>query len=1299
MLDIKQWIEENKLDAIWKSDKIFSIDDKSFLLIEQKDQNFNDEFIPILNDEEFALWDEYEYFCFLLGSNWYYSHKDNEKTQLNILKYLGQCRIDFENSSFLGVHGKYELANGSRDYKDWCKKAKFLGIKTLGIVENNTLAGTHLFQQACKEYGIKHVLGMQCSVEIGFNSFAKIKIYVKNEIGWSNLLNIHKKISVDNLSPQQHIKIHELNELKEGLIFILNSDIKIDENILEIFSELKPYYQIDTVEWKSGTKEIEHLENLKSYFDNHFDSISPIIICDAYYLDKSDSKIKRILNKIVKTGFYNDSNDQYFKSNDNIYEQLIELFKDDDSRLEKLINASDINTDNIISQCDFDITRTDSHLPKYEMNEDEKIKFKSSDELFFDIIEKGLGKFVFSKIPEEKHDIYLTRLENEITVLQEGKVVDYFLILWDIIRYASTKGVYQSIGRGSAAGSLVAYLMGITRIDPIEYDLLFERFLNKARLLGGSLPDIDYDTASNNRQDIIDYIINKYGREQVACIGVSQNFKLKSTLKDLIKLGGADFSYSNFLSSMIGKEYDFSKVEGLFELSCKEPKIKDALQKYHHFIEMIDLCIFQPRSFGIHAAAVIIAPKFDKNGKRTRIWDYAPIRLADGQYVTEWEKETVENIGLLKEDILGLTQLDKFMRINELIKQSGEEVPSYYDVDFEDEKVFKLFKEGLTEDVFQFNTSGLKQYCIDLQPDDINDLVAANALYRPGAMESNSHNKYVKIKHGQEQSVLPKGLEDIMESTYGLYIYQEQAMLSYQKVTNCDLNEADNFRKVITKLKPGKKNPDIEKYEEIFKEAYMKMIDDKSMVDDTWNKIIAFATYGFNKCIHEDSLIAVYESDKVNIKTEKIKALYEKFHSGESIYVQSHINGELQPAKVKNVFYTGKKELYEIKLENEKSIKSSKDHKFLTLNGWKRLEELSAGDFLLHKQKTYLFNQKEYSTLYTKIKTIVQIEDGETYDIEIDNEEHNYVANGIVVHNSHAASYSVTGYVAQWYKCYYPLEFYTAALEFSTDDSKKTIIQEINARKLVELKAPDVNKSTHNYTIDYETNSIYWSFTSIKFVGDKAIEAIIEERNKSGRFESFENFIERLKGSKVNKRVIENLIFSGAFDEIENIQNAKERLSIWKKYSGDIMPPDFTDKTLYLEHTWILKQNAVSGFGEIPFEKIFKATKSSAKMVYYSNSQMQEIDKLIDRTIVVGGLIHEVKIMNTKRGQAARIQLNQNNDLINITMWNETWENYKSAINNSENKNKIFFISGSVKLDRSGKKIIMTNNESKIELI
>lgn len=975
---------------------------------------------------------------------------------------------------------------------------------------------------------------------------------------------------------------------------------------------------------------------------------------------------------------------------------------------------------------------------------------------------------------------------------------------------------------------------------------------------------------------------------------------------------------------MIGKEYDFAKVEGLFELSCKEPKIKDALQKYYEYIEMIDLCIFQPRSFGIHAAAVIIAPKYDKNGKRTKIWDYTPIRLADGQYVTEWEKETIENIGLLKEDILGLTQLDKFMRINDLISQSNNKVPTYEDVDFNDEKVFKLFKEGLTEDVFQFNTSGLKQYCIDLQPDDINDLVAANALYRPGAMESNSHNKYVKIKHGQEKSVLPKGLEEIMESTYGLYIYQEQAMLSYQKVTNCDLNEADNFRKVITKLKPGKKNPDIEKYEEIFKEAYMKMIDDKSVVDDTWNKIIAFATYGFNKCIHEDSSITVYRNNNSYTTREKIKTLYEKFEKGESIFVQSYIDGKLQPAKVKSVFYTGKKELYKIVLKRKTSkfkngieILSSKDHKFLTHSGWKRLEDLKANDeiltiyknklicetsietrnkrsiiltklnktkkfrdkasstmkktmqsriasgeaskhtkalhenglidttnwlksgqerikelwatdyenmrtkswepwhkasvetgkkgsklekqlfnylceilpegewkrhqvrkienswrqfdiysekfncfiefdgkvhydpiygeefletvkkkdllkndFIINDEKSYMIRVLDYTGENTlkvandikksildkaliknevnyfyncdggwhSIESITKVDDGETYDIEIDNKEHNYVANGIIVHNSHAASYSVTGYIAQWYKCYYPLEFYTAALEFSTDDSKKTIIQEINVRRLVELKAPDVNKSTHNYTIDYTNNSIYWSFTSIKFVGDKAIEAIITEREKSN-FKSFEDFIKRMQGTKVNKRVIENLIFSGAFDEIENIQNAKERLLIWKQYSGDTMPTDFTEKTISLEHAWILKQNNVSGFGEIPFDKIFKTTKLSSKMIHYSNSQMQELDKLVDKTIVVSGLLYEIKLMNTKRGQAARIQLNQNNDLINITMWNETWENYKSQLNDSENKNKIFFISGSVKLDRSGKKIIMTNNESKIELI
>lgn len=1145
-MQIKDWIKENNLNVKFLKPNVFEIENVGkFLVASEQEFTFDERLILNLTDEEIDLIEEVDYIAFKFGSFWFYQGRDDEDFKLNFLRNLGNSSFGAFKIPFLGVHGKYELCNGSRDYVDWIKKAKFLGYSSLGICEQQTLGGTYNFQKACDKEGIKAIIGRTSVVKSFSGSLYNVKVFAKNKAGWDKLLKVHAIECITRESSGKYITEQELVDLSNDLFLIICHETDLDLVDKEVMKNA--YFQFNPVRYKFDNKDEEHLLNLKKYLNNYLDVFKPIIIQDAFYLEKGDHIIKPILNKVINKTFQFYSEDEYFKHFDEIIANVLPLFNETDARVDKLISDSIDNLLFIESECTFQVKREGRHLPKYKMNTEEAALYSSNDEMFIALIQKGYEEKVLGKV--ENEDIYLERLEKEIAVLQEGDVIDYFLIVYDVYNFLRSNCGIGSLGRGSAAGALVSYLLGIVQIDPIKYNLLFERFLSKARLLGGSLPDIDCDIPSFFRQNVIDYMIEKYGQEQVACIGTAQNFKLKSSLKDLLKKKGVDFSTSNFITSLFTKEYDHASIEGIFKLASTEPKIKEIVKQFPEIVYEIYLCIFQARSFGIHAAGVIIAPEYNAAGERTTIHDYAPCRFSDGQYVTEWEKDAVEEIGLLKEDILGLAQLDKIIRMNELIKQNGKEFLPFEKIDFQDPKILKLFKTASTEDIFQFNTDIQKNYLLQLQPDSVHDLIAANALNRPGAMENNSHNKFIKIKNGEEQAYYPPLLENILSSTYGLFAYQEQAMLAFQIATECSLEESDNFRKVITKLKPGKKNPDIEKYEEIFHKAYLEKIGDEEIVKKVWAMIIGFATYGFNL--------------------------------------------------------------------------------------------------------------------------------------------------------SHAASYALTGYWAAYYKAYFPVEFYTTSLEMAKDEALARVINEIQSQQLVNLSHPDINKSTTQYGIDYDTNSIYWSLSSIKFAGEKAVSTLLEDRNTNGSYFSFEEFLERAKNFKVNKRIITNFILCGCFDELEKITEEKERMGLLEQYYA-FLNEDIPEEIKYHKdnnknHFWILYQKQLCGLGDINFEHIYKSQKLQYWLAEsYIDPYLFNDETSRGRTVVIGGLLEVLKEKVTKKGDTmAFLQINSNSQIINITCWGETYSKFKAEL--SKSMFQPILISGTIVKDfRKPINVLQTNQFTKI---
>lgn len=358
------------------------------------------------------------------------------------------------NFAFLGVHGNYEIMNGVGTYKQWVKKAKFMGVEALGLCEENTLSGTISFQKECLNNGIRPIIGMSLKYKKVY-----VKLYVKNYDGWQELLTISNMLSYG-----QDIG-HLVKDISDNVIVVADPK-KMPYGSLNQLNRVD-YYQLEGVSFSNSADDKEYLENLELFANS---DIKPVSITDAYYTEKEYSDAKYLLNTINKS-FGDNINDQYFKSNDEYLEELKEI------GIPYHVGVSAITyTKRLANDCNFIIDTTTWHLPKYDMTPDEASSHPNNEEYFLYLIKKGIVGLNLAT------QTYLDRVKKEIAVLQKGGFIDYFLILHDIMRYSKEQNMLVGLARGSAAGSLIAYLLDITKIDPLEFDLIFERFLNEGRI-------------------------------------------------------------------------------------------------------------------------------------------------------------------------------------------------------------------------------------------------------------------------------------------------------------------------------------------------------------------------------------------------------------------------------------------------------------------------------------------------------------------------------------------------------------------------------------------------------------------------------------------------------------------------------------------------------------------------------------------------------------------------------------------------------------------------------------------------
>nr|UWI12531.1 MAG: DNA polymerase III alpha NTPase domain [Bacteriophage sp.] len=564
--ELLEWLDANKIQYEILDDEVVNVEGLGKMYYEdtnlissifrtdlQNNVKFNaTENIETLHDEEIF------YIVFKFGDNWYY-YDTRKEFKFNILKYIGtrkKCEHDqpFVN---LGVHTPYELLNGSFSIGDWVKKAKYLGQKAIGICDYNTMAGALVLQKECLSAGISPVFGYSLTFTDGVDKVGA-KIYCQTQNGLHNLLRIQKAINVD--STDKIIDLVELLNRGEGNIIVFDKYSSVwlhgigdkINKFLDSFDDC--YYQLDLSEFKAERIDIRVLESTKYYFDNLYDNgtVPPVLISDCYYLDKDDAKNKIILNKIAEEAAHEQSDDQYFKDLDEHWATFEPLFdKDEWEDIEDIFNYACENTV-VIADGAKALFETDRNfMPQYDMTDKEKERWGDRHSMFLGLLKEGFDKLV----PEEKKEVYKKRLEHEIYVLEATNNVDYMLVQYDTVNWARENGILVGCGRGSAGGCLVLYLLGITLIDPIKYDLIFERFLLPER--AGLYPsDVTVVGDSIESKDYVEVELNN-----------GQTYKIDKDAQLVVKRDGEDnpiVLYADELQE--GDDIQFDNRDVLFTL-------------------------------------------------------------------------------------------------------------------------------------------------------------------------------------------------------------------------------------------------------------------------------------------------------------------------------------------------------------------------------------------------------------------------------------------------------------------------------------------------------------------------------------------------------------------------------------------------------------------------------------------------------------------------------------------------------------------------------------------------------------
>ncbi|MBH0230138.1 DNA polymerase III subunit alpha [Halobacillus sp. KCTC 3957] len=722
----------------------------------------------------------------------------------------------------LNVQTGFSLMDSTVKIEPLVERAKVMGYRSLAITDNEVMSGAIAFYEACKRNGIKPLIGMKVHIQNEGQRIFPTLLFARNETGYQNLLKISSWIQ----TKQQSIDLRTIINYQSGLTAILmtaqspwaeqiisgqTNELKRDlEEWLEVFPESRFYLSIQDSDLRS---ERQLHKPLKAWAEEK--EVGVVALGDVKYVESQDALAFHSL-KAIKEGrrLTSDtdslSKDQYLKPPG----EMEAFFKD---WWPESIEA----TQEIADSCDLQLSLNQTLLPNYPLPGD-----KNSDDYLRELCYEAIKE----KYPSPDSEIF-KRLDYELDVITSMNFSDYFLIVWDFISYARNKGIHAGPGRGSAAGSIVAYLLNITQVDPIEYRLLFERFLNPERV---TMPDIDIDFPDHRRDEVIQYVAEKYGSRHVAQICTFGTFAARSVLRELFKTMAIDDSDAAFVLKHIPK----GATDSLVALVQRSEQLKDYIRNSETLKALFQVATKLeglPRHVSTHAAGVIIS-------EDPLVQHTALMKGQGNVLLTQLPMGELEHIGLLKIDFLGLRNLTFLERMEQKIQKHEDKTFTIQSIPMNDSKAFHLLKQGRTNGVFQLESQGMKSVLKRLRPSHFEDVVAVNALYRPGPMEYIS--TYIDRKHGRESIHYPHpDIKPILQPTFGVLVYQEQIMQVAQTIAGYSLGQADILRRAVSK----KQARVIEEQREGFIRGAKAHGYADEVAHEVFQWIVKFSNYGFNR--------------------------------------------------------------------------------------------------------------------------------------------------------------------------------------------------------------------------------------------------------------------------------------------------------------------------------------------------------------------------------------------------------------------------------------------------------------------
>ena len=724
--------------------------------------------------------------------------------------------------TILQVTSGYSLLKSTIDLYKYVMTAKTLGYKKLALTDEGVLHGAIEFYNLCLSQTIEPIIGCVFQYKQWRNAevLSSMIVYAKDEIGYQILIELstlyQKSKVVTRVMEQKmkegskHLKFVFPQENSEWALECSNGEVAFQR---WLFEAEERYFSTIYLGIESNQPLSISLEQLEEWGQDFSMKLLPFV--KTFYLKAEDDFSYRVLKAIgdgekLSTTQAEVSGQYYLQDEKVLTKQWTALLEG------KLVRQ----LTEFVDSLKWELPKHKLLLPKFQTPDG-----KTSQEYLVEICEQSL---------EEKdlmNDHYHARLKYELSIIHQMGFDDYFLIVWDIMKYAHEAGIQTGPGRGSAAGSLVSYLLNITKVDPIEYQLLFERFLNPERY---TMPDIDLDFPDNRREDILEYVRRKYGDNHVAQIATFGTFGSKQALRDVCRVLGLTTVQAGEWSKAVPNQLGVS-LKSAYEQSKNLQALVSKSPKNQLIFETACRIEGLPRHLSTHAAGVVL---YDKP-----LTEVIPLMDKEQQLpITQYTMKYVEQIGLLKMDFLGLTNLSILHDSIELTKKIYQQDISLNEIPLDDEKTLELFQEADTNGIFQFESDGIRRVLKKLKPTNLEDIAAVNALYRPGPMEQ--IDTFIKRKHGQEVVKYPHPiLESILQSTYGVMVYQEQVMQVTSQMAGFTLGQADILRRAIGK-KDGKV---IETEKAHFIEGAIEKGIDVASASEVYHYIERFANYGFNR--------------------------------------------------------------------------------------------------------------------------------------------------------------------------------------------------------------------------------------------------------------------------------------------------------------------------------------------------------------------------------------------------------------------------------------------------------------------